>query len=166
MSCGRDRVWALFKRAAPDSFEFATIVKQNDAHLRIIWGITWSHDDAIIATASRDKKQCVKFWKGKSDKPGELHSELPKNAGETGATAITFFPGQVRERYSVVVGLESGQIMVWTLVNANTWEKLYDMPTHIGHFGAVRRLKFRPGQDLTLATCADDHSVRLYEIAY
>ena len=80
VSCGRDRVWALFKRAAPDSFEFAAIAKQKDAHLRIIWGITWSHDDTLIATASRDKKQSVKFWTGiTAEEPGQLHSIIPEN---------------------------------------------------------------------------------------
>ena len=49
-----------------------------DAHTRIIWGISWSHDDAFYATASREKLKSVKVWKGKGDYIGTLSSEIPE----------------------------------------------------------------------------------------
>jgi elongator complex protein 2 len=55
LSCSRDRSWALFKRSAPDELQFIMVKKLKDAHSRIIWGISWSHDDALFATASREK---------------------------------------------------------------------------------------------------------------
>ena len=62
-----------------------------DAHTRIIWGITWSHDDAFFATASREKLKSVKVWKGTSQEDiGSLSSELPEQ--NSSATAIRFFP--------------------------------------------------------------------------
>ena len=54
LSCSRDRQWCLFQRK-PDSLEFSLIKKMKDAHSRIIWGIAWSHDDQLFATASREK---------------------------------------------------------------------------------------------------------------
>jgi len=53
LSCGRDRILALFKRV--DQFKFEIVTKLKDAHSRIIWGISWSHDDAFYASASREK---------------------------------------------------------------------------------------------------------------
>ena len=40
-------------------------LRQDDAHSRIIWGVSWSHDDALFATASREKQKSVKFWAGR-----------------------------------------------------------------------------------------------------
>ncbi|CAJ0893575.1 5486_t:CDS:10, partial [Entrophospora sp. SA101] len=47
LTVSRDRSWTLFKRC-------------NETHGRIIWDCSWSHDDKLFATASRDKT--VKFW--------------------------------------------------------------------------------------------------------
>ena len=59
LSCGRDRQWALWKRkldsdqqSLPD---FELLSKGKDAHSRIIWGISFSFDSQIFATASREK---------------------------------------------------------------------------------------------------------------
>lgn len=35
-----------------------------EAHTRIIWGISWSHDDKLFASASREKNKSVKIWAG------------------------------------------------------------------------------------------------------
>ena len=58
LSCSRDRQWALFKRDTTESdpFKFTLVKKMKDAHQRIIWGISWSYDDALFATASREKQ--------------------------------------------------------------------------------------------------------------
>lgn len=64
LSCSRDRQWCLFKREAADSFNFSLVKKVKDAHSRIIWGISWSHDDHFFATCSREKQKSVKVWYG------------------------------------------------------------------------------------------------------
>ena len=64
LSCSRDRSWALFKRTKPDDLQFSLFKKVKDAHSRIIWGVSWSHDDAYFATASREKQKSVKVWQG------------------------------------------------------------------------------------------------------
>jgi len=90
LSCSRDRSWALFKRESPENLNFALLKKVKDAHTRIIWGISWSHDDQLFATASREKQKSVKVWHGLDDKIGKIHSELPEE--NPSATAIRFFP--------------------------------------------------------------------------
>jgi len=99
--------------------------KEKDAHSRIIWGITWSHDNTLFATASREKSKSIKVWKGvvNTDKSefGKFYSELPEE--NPSATAIRFFPSLVRsDNYSLIVGLETGDIRVWMFSKAQeTW---------------------------------------------
>ena len=89
LSCSRDRQWALFERSEDPAtpFKFDLLKLEKDAHSRIIWGISWSHDDALFATASREKQHSVKVWNGVGDKIGTLHSELP-NSQAPSATAV------------------------------------------------------------------------------
>ena len=92
LSCSRDRSWTLFKRTNPEDLQFTIAKKVKDAHSRIIWGISWSHDDAFFVTASREKQKSVKVWKGISsgDQIGDLYSDLPEE--NPSATAVRFFP--------------------------------------------------------------------------
>jgi hypothetical protein len=78
-----------------DQFKFEIVTKLKDAHSRIIWGISWSHDDAFYASASREKQKSVKVWAGVTDasegyeagKTSDLYSELPAGKAPS-ATAI------------------------------------------------------------------------------
>ena len=126
LSCSRDRMWALFKRSS--GAQFSLIRKLKDAHQRIIWGVSFSHDDALFATASREKQQAVKVWHGvKEEKYAEeLHSELPKNQVDS-ATAVRFFPQKVNEKYTLLVGREIGEISVWAF-DENAWSKQFQIP--------------------------------------
>ena len=40
-----------------------------------MWALSWSHDDNLIATASRENKKSVKIWQ-----KFEVHSVLPSGA--------------------------------------------------------------------------------------
>jgi hypothetical protein len=51
------------------------------------------------------------------------------------------------------------------------WSKVYSVPTFYTHCGAVRRIKFNEklsnddgSGSYTVASCANDHSVRLFKI--
>jgi hypothetical protein len=80
---------------------FKLIRKEKDAHARIIWGISWSHDDLLFATGSREKPFGVKVWTGIKDKEdgiGKSHSMLPKNSVPD-TTAIQFLPSLIRGEY-------------------------------------------------------------------
>lgn len=127
VSCSRDRSWALFQRT--NELQFTLFKKLKDAHSRIIWGVNWSHDDAFFATASREKQKSVKLWQGigaQHQNTGELYSELPEE--NPSATAVRFFPNLIfnEKAYGLVVGLESGDINVWSHnIQDKTWIKFY-----------------------------------------
>lgn len=89
-------MWAIFKRQNSSEPYFELIQKVKDAHQRIIWGINWSHDDSLIATASREKQKSVKIWYGpnNSSESERQHSELPTSSVPS-ATALRFFPRKV-----------------------------------------------------------------------
>lgn len=116
LSGSRDRSWALFKRESLDTLEFKLLKKMKEAHTRIIWGISWSHDDALYVTASREKQKSVKVWHGISDNAetiGTLHSVLPEE--NPSATAVRFFPSKIKKsQYAMIVGLETGDMLIWS----------------------------------------------------
>jgi len=171
LSCSRDRQWSLFKRQEPDSFQFSLCMKEKDAHSRIIWGISWSHDDQLFATASREKNNSVKFWNGLVEDQssiGKLHSDIPSEVPS--ATAVRFLPNFVKKTYSVMVGLETGELSIWSMQkDTTTWNRILVLPLYLSHNSSVRRIKFNQRlssdeQGYTVATCANDHTVRLFKI--
>lgn len=153
LSCSRDRSWALFKRNSHDNLEFTRIKLVKDAHTRIIWGVSWSHDDAFFATASREKQKSVKVWTGVKDSTlesiGTLYSDLPEE--NPSATAIRFLPNFIHgNSYGLAVGLETGDINFWLHNSADkTWTLIYQVPIYYTHTSAVRRIKFNERYALT-----------------
>ena len=95
-----------------------------------------------------------------------MHSELPEE--NPSATAIRFFPSLVKGNYALIVGLESGDLLLWNYDSlAKVWSKLYQVNQYLTHCATVRRIKFnlrysKPEQEeYVVASCGADHSVRL-----
>jgi WD40 repeat protein len=107
LACTRDRQVLIFKRKEELNFELYKRIKE--AHTRIIWALNWSHDDKLFATASRENKRSVKIWNCDGN---EQHSEIPQGKVPC-ATSIQFFPELVNNQYSLVIGLETGQMSIW-----------------------------------------------------
>lgn len=165
----------MFERKSPDSFEFNLFKRVKEGHSRTIWAVSWSHDDHLIATASRENKKSIKIWTGLSDsgpKEGilEQHSLLPADTVPS-STSIQFFPDLVGGTYSLFVGLESGSMSIWAL-NGQEWNMKFKFADFMTHGLAVRRIKFAAMQTekdeqegrnkYMVATCGDDHTVRLF----
>jgi WD40 repeat protein len=81
----------MFKRGL--EFQFDLLYRTKEAHSRIVWALSWSHDDTLYATASRENKKSVKVWDGKAE-TGVLHSELPEGSVPC-ATSLQFFPSKI-----------------------------------------------------------------------
>eukprot|EP00347_Sterkiella_histriomuscorum_P000283 403376473 len=186
LSCSRDRSWAIFKRESEgNGLQFSLVRRLKDAHTRIIWGVSWSHDDLLFATASREKQKSVKIFKGisneqelnsqiqiiKDSKIGDQISELPEEQNQN-ATAIRFLPSLVNgvSKYALCVGLESGEIIIWKADSEmKQWARIFDFPAYYQHSLSVKRIKFNArysnpkNDEYTVATCGGDHTVKLFK---
>jgi elongator complex protein 2 len=167
--------------AAP--FQLVTRFK---AHARVVWSLDWSPDSALLATASRDGS--VKLWAvaGCGGEPGDALCALPMG---NSARSVAFAPapaaaaaasaGAGSRVYLAAVGLENGTLCVLRL----TWRQaegelaaaeVWRSSQFEQHGAAVRRLCWRQAagdegleeqQQLLLASCGDDHSVRIFGCA-
>nr|XP_050044009.1 elongator complex protein 2-like [Dermacentor andersoni] len=176
LSVSRDRSWCIHRIDISGNMfiKEAFADKKTAIHQRIIWSCAWSHDGLYFATASRDKKVVV--WGWRADGPssetslGPFESKAQLNV-EDSATAISFAPGFCRgDRYLVAIGLENGTIHLHHWSFKSGWTPYETLQQSIAHHLSVKRLKFSPRQDhessaaFQLASCGDDHIVRVYNI--
>lgn len=184
------------------------------AHGRIVWGVAWSSDDTLLATAARDNT--VKLWRvppQPSPGPGALQQQPPAQVTAAGrepalaatlppfpcaATAVAFAgagaaPGGsgTAPRHLLAVGLESGHVQLWRVDVGPAGTGTGSAATGVSascvwasddacrHAGTVNTLCWQESQEaegegegeagregvaprLRLASCSDDHSVRVF----
>ena len=154
------------------------------AHARIIWGASWTWDSRFFATASRDGT--VKVWSMK----GLSSTSKPVTVITLGQkiTAIAFAhhddaAGTAEEalssQYKLALGLETGTLSVWQIQHT-TDEVLssccWQSALATSHCAPVRKLCWQtntakridrhPQHSQTrLATCADDHCIRIFNLS-
>ncbi|KAI0092834.1 quinon protein alcohol dehydrogenase-like superfamily [Irpex rosettiformis] len=110
VTVSRDRSWRLF--ALNETGDGFVSVAADKSHARIIWDCSWAIEGDIFATASRDKQ--VKIWHtrniGVSNKwSPEATLKLPE-----AATAVTFTSSSDGSRRYLAIGLETGEILVYS----------------------------------------------------
>ena len=148
-------------------------------HARIIWGLSWSADGSCFATASRDGT--VKLWllKNISSSSKPLATITPGQA----VTAIAFAPHDLSAqkddtcvRHEMALGLESGEIQIWRIARADSEVTMvcwWQSSEACSHCAPVRRICWQAENShdtpqtlrhLRMATCADDHCVRIFQI--
>ncbi|KAF9925620.1 Elongator subunit elp2 [Linnemannia zychae] len=136
LSISRDRLWSLFERVDdPDAADPYKLVASNKAHARILWDCSWSHDDAMFATGSRDKT--IKVWKSASP---TYETGAPWNAIATiklpeAVTAVEFAPAlpsreNKEKEHVLAAGLEDGRIFLFrsSAAQPETWVPLGEIP--------------------------------------
>lgn len=142
------------------------------AHKRIIWSCDWAHDDALLATASRDG--VVKLWRrvvrevggerGGDEQqlppvlvPEALACFRPTTNDSDPVTAVAFAPrlvqqggkaveGEKEGSYLLAIGLESGGVELWSgsKEDGGSWRCLLTFEGSLPHAATVRRLRWKP----------------------
>ncbi|KAF6265071.1 WD40-repeat-containing domain protein [Scenedesmus sp. NREL 46B-D3] len=182
LSGSRDRSFSV----AEGGFEL--LLRLKSAHSRIIWGVSWSYDSRLFATGSRD--QTVKLWAVDSQGTPQQKPVSCLPAFSVGVTAVALAPQHVyaASLHLLAVGLDNGQVQVWLVVapaqqqqdREGKVQQLWASQAWEQHAAAVRRLRWAPaGVDwlcgrsiadgagdpcVQLASCGDDHSVRVYGV--
>jgi elongator complex protein 2 len=155
LSVGRDRQWILFNDYLGDG---KVLQKKAEAHKRVIWGCDWADKDDMFVTASREKKESVKFWVKKEE---WVLDSLILDANNV--SAIRFFPGTNGKL--ILGGMDEGDFIIWAR-NADTWNTLSKFNQNIAHGTTIKKILFnkkykKEGQWL-LASGSADTSVRIF----
>lgn len=171
LSVGRDRRWTMFENKAIGNGEInfevvASSDRQNGIHERIIWCCGWTHDDQFFATGSRDGKIAV--WKESvSSQESSLKNYLNVSILQLqeSVTAIAFAKSlPENNEYLLAVGFESGLIQLYNF-NKSSFSLLKTLNHSEAHHLCVNKLEFRPNfQKFQLASCSNDHCVKIYDI--
>ncbi|KNE58529.1 hypothetical protein AMAG_04096 [Allomyces macrogynus ATCC 38327] len=157
VTVGRDRGLALWRVGDKD---VTLQVTRDKAHARIVWDVCWAPDESFFVTGSRDKT--AKVWTVSTDGQVQLAATFQADHAVT-SVALTV----VQDRHVLALGLESGEIAVLTGgVTPTQWSPLTRLSTMDAHTAAVNGLAWRtaPGPMVQLASCSDDHAVRLFEV--
>lgn len=159
VSVSRDRSWRLYAKV---NDEFVPVAC-NKSHGRIIWDCAWAAECDIFATASRDKT--VKIWAQGNDR---LWNEVETIKLFSSATAVAFSAGNSSTRRRLAVGLESGEIFIYTNLHnsATGWRCENSLPPRFGHASQIHRLAWQPslGISTLLASCSDDGTLKILNL--
>jgi len=188
LSASRDRSFALFRRnkeGAEGPEPYALVIRRQKAHERIVWGVSWAPGGSgAFATCSRDR--LVKLWSADAivaaagAQGGEAVQPLMQlPAFPSAVTAIGFAAGATDACPILAVGLEEGGISVWRVqLETCQSEQLWAAPPEEAHCAPVRRLRWqlpplahrRPALASAawaswLASCGEDHKIRVFELS-
>ncbi|XP_073049967.1 elongator complex protein 2 [Primulina eburnea] len=177
LAVSRDRHFSVFsiKHTGVNEIRHQLIVNQ-EAHKRIIWACSWNPYCHEFATGSRDKT--VKIWQVEEESSVKLLTTLPMF--KSSVTALSWLGVDRQRNHSLLaVGMENGLIELWSYSNTRIENASIEVPNvavfvrfdpYICHVSAVRRLRWKMGEKTgdprssQLASCGDDHSVRIFQI--
>ncbi|EGG20140.1 WD-40 repeat-containing protein [Cavenderia fasciculata] len=188
LGVSRDRMWSLWRRTSDETNPYVRVAALPKSHGRIVWGCSWSYDDKLFATGSRDK--IIKIWANQSESSSSSTVEqenwkaiatLPTFT--SGVTAVEFAPDVDPENYILAVGEEEGHITIWsgpkTITSTDPWKKIHTIDSNQSHISDVRRIRWRLNKkqeddknnnnnnnSIQLVTCSTDNSVRLFKLNY
>lgn len=183
LSVSRDRTVALYTKASgPVPFVLQHRIK---AHARIIWGVSWSWNSRLFATASRDG--IVKVWcntgLNSTLKPIAIISVgQPVTAvaftQQLGTNASSQQHASQTHQYMLALGSETGVVSIWQVQHSAEEASsscVWESSLEYSHCAPVRRLCWQSSvegyndvhshqRQSRLATCADDHCIRVFNV--
>ncbi|KDQ64832.1 hypothetical protein JAAARDRAFT_28474 [Jaapia argillacea MUCL 33604] len=159
VTVSRDRTWRLFERQEQDAGYVPVAAEKS--HSRIIWDCAWASCDKTFATASRDKT--VKIWRPKGGSTSKWTAVATIKTKEA-ATAIAFksIRSEGDSRLSLAVGLETGEILVYSNTSGSEWKLEVGLGHRIAHVDQIHHLAWRPTAGIQqLASCSEDGTLKI-----
>ena len=173
LTVSRDRSVCLYQRNAnPDEKEklpYFLVQVERETHGRIIWGCSWANDSSMFVTGSRDT--FIKIWnKNKESNPsqGKIFSETLSKEFSNAVTSVNIVPGEIKSNTEIILlGFENGDIQLCSFdKTTNSLSQVSSVHQFLSHGATVRRIKSFVTEDnqIRVASCSDDHSVRIFDI--
>nr|ODN87872.1 elongator complex protein 2 [Cryptococcus depauperatus CBS 7841] len=160
LSSSRDRGWRIYQRSGE---EYELLAGEEKAHARMVLDACWGDNGGMFATASRDKT--IKIWMQAVENGSQWMPRATIKFNEA-ATAVDIISYEAKEL--LAAGTESGSMSIYILrVTENVVEAdlLTTFEPRMSHVGAVNRLAWRKlAGSLSLASCSEDRSVRVFGI--
>lgn len=154
----RDRQASVWHKS--ESGKFESIYLQT-AHAKLIYSLAISSDDRLLVTGSRDK--CFKVWKLE---PSGL-TELSAIKQADGVKSLEFAAEESNGGHLLWVGLENGKIKVYHIGFGGEAKELLALSGHWNHSGSINAIRYgyksATGDTHVVASCGDDHSLRVYD---
>eukprot|EP00871_Galdieria_phlegrea_P001886 jgi/Galph1/2699/GphlegSOOS_G1362.1 len=167
LSVSRDRSFGIHRE---EDHQWRTLTHKQNVHQRILYSASWSPDERLICTASRDKT--VKFHWGIDEQHSIGESTHWIQTFPVGVRSVCFAPIIISQRYYLIaVGLENGEVH-WMGIDRLTVGQsflFFNTPCLL-HGGAVTSLHFQPCASsvemncLLLASASMDGTVRVSQV--
>ncbi|CAK71431.1 unnamed protein product (macronuclear) [Paramecium tetraurelia] len=149
ISVSKDRCLGVFVKQDDDTYQ---LLSKSQPCSRIVYTCSFNNDESLIFTGSRDKKFRIYNTKEASLPIKEI--DFPDEI-----TAIDSV--QLNEKQIVAVAYGQGQLETFELTQALELKLLSAVDKYHQHSKTINRIKFNNN---LLASCSDDHTVRIYEI--
>ncbi|EYU30015.1 hypothetical protein ABFS82_05G036400 [Erythranthe guttata] len=175
LSVSRDRNFSIFeiKHTETEEIDHGLVIRQ-EAHKRIIWACSWNPFAHQFATGSRDKT--VKIWELENGSSVKLLTTLP--TFKSSVTALSWLGIDRQKNHGLLaIGMESGLIEVWSIISNGESENsgvnaslFVRFDPYMCHVSSVHRLRWRSAEKsgdsskVQLASCGDDHCVRIFQV--
>jgi elongator complex protein 2 len=164
-SGGKDRSLCVYRRGDDNKFISCKCIKE--AHKRIIWDCCWSPDSRFLVSASRDGS--CRIWSLVAHESDLNHVDLvlvhsfsPFSGESVTSVDMTSIDGQ----FVLACGSEHGNLSLWSIDQAGSSTAcIHVVSDKFSHGSTISRIQWKQSSSgHQLATCGEDHTVRIFTL--